>query len=74
MAEQLQCGRIKEALGIREIDFCFYSPTKDRSHWKVELKDGGSFRISAPHLASESTLLKVAADRLAKMGRAVRWP
>jgi uncharacterized iron-regulated protein len=62
------------ALGIRSIAFSSYDGTNRKSYWKVTTEDGQQFKVAAPNLAGESTVLKYAAARLAKMGRGVRWP
>jgi hypothetical protein len=67
-------ARIKEALGIRSVTFSSYDGLNRMSHWKVTTEDGESFRVEAPNLAGEGTVLRYAAQRLAKMGRPVRWP
>jgi len=74
MADDLGNARIKAALGIRSVTFSSYDGLNRKSHWKILMDDGQSFRVEAPNLAGESTVLKYAARRLAKMGRAVRWP
>ena len=64
--------RTKAALGIRGIFFSFYRD--GRSHWMVELNDGEQFQVSAPNLATESTVIRVAAEKLAKRGYPVQYP
>lgn len=63
---------VKKALGIREIEFRFYR--SNRSHWSVEMVDGVSFNLALPNLATESSVIRGAARKLAEMGRSVRWP
>lgn len=65
--------RLKQALGIRSIQFRSYGGN-NRWLWDVFLQDGTSILVTVPNLASESTVLKGAAEKLAKMGRAVEWP
>jgi hypothetical protein len=64
--------RTKAALGIAFIDFLYY---RDGStHWKVTLEDDTKFNVCAPNFATESTVLRLAAAKLAESGRGVRYP
>lgn len=64
--------RTKKALGIASIEFMFYRA--NQSHWRVKLDDGESFTVALPNLSTESSVLRVAAEKLAKSGRPVKWP
>jgi len=65
---------IRKALGMREVLFRYYGPARNESHWDVRMEDGSSLKVSLPNLATESTVLRAAAHKLAEMGREVRWP
>lgn len=62
----------KKALGIQSIVFRYYRQGK--SHWRVTMTDGSEHTLALPNLASESTVLREIAERLAKSGRAVQYP
>ena len=64
--------RTKAALGIRSIEFKFYRA--GRAHWRVVLNDGTEFSVSTHNFGTESTVLRLAADKLAKMSRGVSYP
>ena len=64
--------RVKEALGVVAIYYQFYRA--GRAHWRIVLDDKTEFTVTTPHLGStESTVLKVVAEKLAKQGRPVRY-
>ena len=62
----------KSALGIRDIEFLHYRAGS--AHWRVILEDGEQFNVVTPNLGTESTVLRLAAEKLAKMGRSVTYP
>jgi len=62
----------KKALGIATIHFQYYR--QGRSHWLVTMNDGEVHTLALPNLATESTVLREMAERLAKSGRAVKYP
>lgn len=64
--------RLKAALGIRGIEFKFYRA--GRAQWRVLLNDGEEFSVSTHNFGTESTVLRLAAERLAKMQRGVAYP
>jgi hypothetical protein len=64
--------RTAAALGVVSTEFKFYRAGS--SHWRVRLKDGSELNVVAPNLATESTVLRLAAAQLAKAGRAVVYP
>jgi hypothetical protein len=64
--------RTKKALGIRDTEFLFYRA--GNAHWRVTLDDGETFNVVTPNLGTESTVLRLAAAKLAKSGRQLRWP
>lgn len=64
--------QVKEALGIVAINFQFYRA--GRAHWQIVLDDKTKFTVTTPHLGStESSVLKVVAEKLAKEGRPVKY-
>lgn len=64
--------QIKEALGITGIYFQFYRA--GRAHWRIVLETKEEFTVTTPHLGStESTVLRVVAEKMAKEGRPVRY-
>jgi len=63
---------LQQALGIAGIEFQFYR--SDRAHWKVTLHDGESFSVMTHYFGTESSVLRLAAEKLAKMGRQVHYP
>lgn len=63
---------IREALGVTDIEFKFYRAGS--SHWRVKLETGEEFSFAAPNLATESTVLRLTAEKLAKLGRQVHYP
>jgi len=64
--------RTKAALGIARTEYLFY---RDGSaHWKVVLDDGDWFNVVTPNLGTESTVLRLAAAKMASRGRPVRYP
>jgi hypothetical protein len=60
------------ALGIRSIEFKCYRA--GRAQWRVLLEDGEEFSVSTHNFGTESTVLRLAAEKLGKMGRAVTYP
>jgi len=64
--------RTKKALSIREIEFVYYR--SDQAHWKVILESGEEFPVVTHYFGTESTVLRLAAEKLAKMGRPVQYP
>lgn len=64
--------RTKAALGIRVVEFKFYRA--GRAQWRVVLKDGAEFSLGTHGFGTESTVLRLAARQLAKMGRGVSYP
>ncbi len=64
--------RTAAALGVSGIEFEYYRA--GASHWRVFLKDGSEVNVVAPNLATESTVLRLAAEKLAKAGKAVTYP
>lgn len=62
----------KRALGISTIYFRHYRAGK--SHWLVTMTDGEKFRVVTPNLATESSVLRQMAEKLAELGRPVVWP
>lgn len=64
--------RAMKALGIGQIDFLFYRAGK--SHWQVTLSDGEDFTVALPNLATEVTVIRAAAERLARRGYPVEYP
>jgi hypothetical protein len=63
---------LAEALGISGIEFQYYRA--GQAHWRVSLKDGGEFTLATHNLSTARTVLKLAAEKLAKMGRVVEYP
>lgn len=64
--------RIKEALGIAAIEYKFYRA--GRAHWRIILDSKEEFTVTTPHLGStESSVLRVVAEKMAKEGHAVRY-
>ena len=63
---------VRKALGIRTMAFVHYRAGK--SHWRVTLEDGDSFVVITHNLGTESTVLRVAAQKLAQRSRPVQWP
>lgn len=64
--------RTKSALGIVRIEFKHYRAGS--AHWRVILADGEDFNVVTHNLGTESTVLRLAAEKLAKSGRAVKYP
>jgi hypothetical protein len=64
--------RTKSALGISRIEFKYYRAGS--AHWRVVLEDGEQFNVVTHNLGTESTVLRLAAEKLAKSGRAVSYP
>lgn len=64
--------RTKAALGIARTEFKFYRA--GNAHWRVVLEDGEELSVITPNLGTESTVLRLAAAKLAKSGRAVSYP
>jgi len=64
--------RTKAALGIARIEFKCYRAA--RAQWRVVLVDGEEFSVSTHNFGTESTVLRLAAEKLAKMGRGVQYP
>jgi hypothetical protein len=62
----------RKALGIRVIEFKFYRAGK--SHWRIALESGEAFPISTFNFASEATVLRLAAEKLAADGKQVIYP
>jgi len=60
------------ALGIARIEFRYYR--SDRALWRVVMEDGEEFSVSTHYFGTESTVLRLAAEKLAKMGREVKYP
>ena len=60
------------ALGIRSIEFKHYRAGS--AHWRVTMEDGEELSITTHNFGSESTVLRLAAEKLAKSGRAVSYP
>lgn len=65
-------ARVQSALGIRSVHFVCYR--LGRAHWRVTTNDGVEFTITTHNFGTESTVLRLAAEKLAKMGRAVEYP
>jgi hypothetical protein len=63
---------LKKALSIRGIEFVYYR--SDKAHWKVTLESGEQFSVVTHYFGTESSVLRLAAEKLAKMGRAVQYP
>ena len=63
---------LKLALGIRSIEFKHYRAGS--AHWRVELESGEEFSVITHNLGSETTVLRLAAEKLGKMGKAVKYP
>lgn len=61
-----------KALGIASISFRYYRQGK--ALWRVTMTDGEEFGISTHGFGTESTVLRMMAERLAKLGRAVVYP
>ena len=60
------------ALGIAKIEW-----TANRRHesvWRVVLDDGQELTVVTPLLGTESSVLRIAAEKLAHMERPVRYP
>jgi hypothetical protein len=64
--------RMKAALGIRAIEFMHYRA--GNAHWRVVMVDGEKFGVVTHNFGSESTVLRFAAEKLAKMQRRVLYP
>lgn len=64
--------RLKAALGIRSIAFMHYR--SGNAHWRVVLDDGEEFGVVTHNFGTESTVLRFAAEKLAKMNRGVVYP
>jgi hypothetical protein len=64
--------RMKAALGILRTEFKFYRA--GRAQWRVVLHDGEEFSVSTHNFGTESTVLRIAAEKLAKMQRGVSYP
>ena len=62
----------KKALGIATIHFQYYR--QGRSHWLVTMTDGETHTLAVPNLSTESSVLVAIAEKLAKSGRAVKYP
>lgn len=65
-------ARVRAALGIASVEFAYYRA--GQSHWRVTLDDGEVLKFALNNLSTESSVLKAAADKLAKMGREVKYP
>jgi hypothetical protein len=65
-------ARTRAALGIRDIEFTVYRA--NRAHWRVVLNDGEEFTVTTHYFGTESTVLRLAAEKLAKMQRGVEYP
>jgi hypothetical protein len=65
-------ARTKAALGIARTEFEFYRA--GNAHWSVVMEDGEEFSVVTPNLGTESTVLRLAAKKLAEMGKAVQYP
>ena len=63
---------LADALGISGIEFQYYRD--GQAHWYVYLKDGDHLTIATHNFGTERTVLRLAAEKLAKMGRRVEWP
>jgi len=60
------------ALGVKSVEW-----TANRRHesvWRVTLECGDELTITTPLLGTESTVLRLAAEKLQQMGRPVRYP
>lgn len=64
--------RLKVALGIRSVEFMHYRA--GNAHWRVVLEDGQEFGVVTHNFGTEATVLRFAAEKLAKMERAVVYP
>lgn len=64
--------RVKSALGIRLIEFKHYRAGS--AHWRVILEDGEELNVITHNFGTESTVLRLAAEKLAKSGRGVSYP
>jgi hypothetical protein len=64
--------RTKAALGISRIEFKHYRAGS--AHWRVVLEDAEQLSVVTHNLGTESTVLRLAAEKLAKSGRAVSYP
>lgn len=62
----------KKALGIARIEFKFYRAA--RAQWRIVLDNGEQFSVSTHYFGTESTVLRLAADHLAKAGHGVLYP
>jgi hypothetical protein len=60
--------RTKSALGIVRIEFKHYRAGS--AHWRVILEDGEELNVVTHNFGTESTVLRLAAEKLAKTGRA----
>lgn len=65
-------ARTRQALGIADIEFKYYR--SGCAHWKVIFADGEHFTVVTHNLGTESTVLRLAAEKLAKLGKAVVYP
>lgn len=65
-------ARVQAALGIARTEFKFYRA--GNAHWKVVMQSGEAFTVVTHNLGTESTVLRLAAEKLAKMGREVQYP
>lgn len=62
----------QKALGIRSIEFKFFRAGK--AHWRVVLESGEEFTVTIGNLGTETGVLRLAAEKLAKDGRQVLYP
>lgn len=65
-------ARTRAALGISEVQFKYYRV--GCAHWEVLLADGGRFTVVTHNFGTESSVLKLAAEKLVKMGKQVAYP
>lgn len=60
------------ALGIARIEW--NANRRHESIWTVVLEDGDEFTVTTALLGTESTVLRIAAEKLQQMGRQVNYP
>ena len=63
---------LKQALGISAIEFKFYRA--GLTHWSVRMESGEEFPVITHNLSTEKTVIRIAAEKLAKMDRKVLYP
>ena len=66
------CLHMKFPDGIVRIEFKHYRAGS--AHWRIVLEDGQEFSVSTHNLGTERTVLRLAAEKLAKAGRVVSYP